>query len=202
MKPATTDVSRVRQPAGASHSINRNGAPFNAPPHCSSNQARRSTRASAHLSASRPLNAGQLRKTPAEVVETIDQLLDEFTDGRIADELNRRDLRSGEGFRFSRPMVQKIRRAYGLVSRYDRLRRAGLLTMDEVAARLGVHPSTVKAWRASGLLRGHAYNDKNECLYEVPGDDAPTKQQGRSLRSRRRFPEVAPETTDEVQNAT
>ena len=34
----------------------------------------------------------------------------------------------------------------------DRLRARGLLTIDETADRLGVHPSTIKAWHRAGLL--------------------------------------------------
>jgi len=49
------------------------------------------------------------------------------------------------------------------------------------------------------LLLYSAYNDKQECLYEYPGDDPPVKSQGRKLSQRRRFPEVASNTTKEVQ---
>ena len=74
-----------------------------------------------------------------------------------------------------------------------------MLTLGEIADLLGVGTCTVKAWRDSGLLRAHAYNDKNECLYEHPGNDPPVKHQGRKLSERRRFPEVVPNPTKEVQ---
>ncbi len=136
--------------------------------------------------------------TPA-VVERIDVLLNEHTDAEIARILNASGLRSGKGEQFHRPSVAKVRRAYGLKSRYARLREAGLLTVGEVAHVLGISAGTVKVWRAAGLLRGHAYNDKNSCLYEPPGPNAPTKAQGRPLSQRRQFAKVAPEGTKEVQ---
>lgn len=143
--------------------------------------------------------AWQIRQTSADIVAEIDTLLDDHTEGRIADILNERGHVSGEGLRFHAIMVQRLRRAYGLRTRYDRLREAGMLTLDEIADLLGVGTRTVKTWRDSGLLRAQAYNDKNECLYEHPGDNPPVKHQGRKLSKRRRFPEVVPNPTKEVQ---
>ncbi|RMF64276.1 MAG: recombinase family protein [Bacteroidetes bacterium] len=143
--------------------------------------------------------AWQIRQTSAEVVAEIDALLNEHTEGQIARILNERGRVSGEGLHFHRIMVQRIRRDYELKTRYDRLREAGMLTLDEIAGVLGISTQTVKIWRNRGLLRAHAYNDKNECLYEHPGDDPPVKKQGSKLSKRRRFPEVAPNPTKEVQ---
>ena len=60
-----------------------------------------------------------------------------------------------------------------------------MLTQQEVADALKVSPTTVKVWLRCGLLRGHAYSDKNECLYEPPGDDASRKHLGVKLSQRR-----------------
>jgi DNA invertase Pin-like site-specific DNA recombinase len=143
--------------------------------------------------------AWQLRQTSAAVVAEIDALLDDHTEGQIAGVLNDRGRVSGEGLPFHAIMVRRLRRDYELKTRYDRLREAGMLTLDEIADLLGVSTQTVKIWRDRGLLRAHAYNDKNECLYEQVGDDPPVKTQGRKLSKRRRFPEVAPNPTKEVQ---
>jgi DNA invertase Pin-like site-specific DNA recombinase len=143
--------------------------------------------------------AWQLRQTPVEVVAEIDALLEHHTEGEIADILNQRGLVSGEGKPFQACMVRRLRRDYRLKTRYDRLRGAGLLTLTEIARQLGVSPRTVKIWRDHCLLRAHVHNDKNERLYEHPGDDPPVKSQGQKLSRRRRFPEVAPNRTKEVQ---
>lgn len=148
----------------------------------------------------RPLSAWELRKTSLQVLEAIDRLLNEFTEGQIADQLNQQGLHSGAGSTFCGRLVAQIRRAHEITSRYDRLRSAGMLTQEEVAQELGIHACTVKKWRSRGLLAAHAYNDKNECLYEPPGNLRPIKHQGIKLTDSRRFHNIALQRTDEVQH--
>ena len=151
------------------------------------------------------LNAWQLRQTSALVVAEIDALLDHHTEAPIAALLNERGFVSGEGKPLCGKTVQRIRRSYGLRKRYDRLRDAGMLTTAEVAGVLGVSIATVKIWRRRGMLRAHAYNDKNQCLYEPPGPDAPQKhewqrnQKRSNQQSHAARGAVAPHRTNEVQ---
>ncbi len=154
---------------------------------------------SRHLTLPLAQPAWQLRQTPAQIVAEIDALLDHHTEQEIATILNERGLVSGEGKPFHAIMVQRIRRSYHLRRRYDRLRDAGMLTLTEIADRLRVSTGTIKIWRDHGLLYAQAYNDKNECLYEQPGDEPPVKAQGRKLSKRRRRPKVVPNPTKEVQ---
>ena len=74
-----------------------------------------------------------------------------------------------------------------------------MLTIDEISRLLGVSTRTVKIWRDHGLLRATPFSDKNECLYEPPRNEPPARMQGRKLAERRRFPEVVPNRTKEVQ---
>jgi DNA invertase Pin-like site-specific DNA recombinase len=147
------------------------------------------------------LRIWQIWKTPPEVVQMIDALLNEYTDQQIAMILNERGLHTGKGGTFYARSVAKVRRAHGLKSRYERLREAGMLTAEEMAEALSITKSTVMVWYRAGLLQGHVYNAKNSCMFEPPGPDAPTKLQGRKLADRRRFPapEFIPECTKEVQ---
>jgi transposase-like protein len=82
--------------------------------------------------------------------------------------------------------VVHIRRDYKLPSHRDRLRARGLLTINEIAEQLGVGTSTIKAWRAAGLVTGHTANDKNERLYEPPAARDPRliRHHGWRLRTR------------------
>jgi hypothetical protein len=146
-----------------------------------------------------PLNAWQLRITSPEVVAEIDRLLDHNTNLQIASLLNDRGLRSGEGKSFTSQIVARIRRRSGLTSRYDRLRKAGMLTVEEMAVVLGISPQSVKIWNRHGLLRSHACNDKNDCLFEHPGKNPPLKAQGRKLSERRLVNEIAAQGAQEVQ---
>jgi len=88
---------------------------------------------------------------------------------------------------------------YALKPRYDRLRDLGMLTLDEIAQVLAVHPKTVKTWAVHGLVRQHAYSDKPECLYESPGEDAPRKAQGLRLSQRILSDKFVPQCLEEVQ---
>jgi len=145
-----------------------------------------------------PSNAWQQRVTSPEIVRDIDRLLEHHTDAQIAVILNERGIRSGEGKRFSRTIVARVRRDYNLTSRYDRLRAAGMLTVQEMAAVLGVTPDCVKIWNRHGLLHGHPYNDRNECLYKASADHLPHKAQGHKLSERGLAKEVTSVSAKEV----
>jgi len=116
-----------------------------------------------------------LQQTPATVVAEINRLLEAHTDAEIAALLNDQGMISGSGKPFNRLMVARIRIRYRLESRYSRLRARGLLSLHDIARHLDVKPDTIKIWRRAGLLRAHPYDDKGQCLFEVPGPDAPIK---------------------------
>ena len=95
-------------------------------------------------------------------------------------------------------MMCNIRLNYQLKSLRQRMLDRGLLTQRQMASELGVSHNTVRVWRVNGILQGHLCNDKNEFLYDPPGNDRPMKQQGEKLSQRRRFPEVEPNPLNEV----
>ena len=95
--------------------------------------------------------------------------------------------------------MARLARTYHLKPRYDRLRERGMLTQHEMANALQVTPHTVKIWLRRGLLRGHAYSDKNECLYEPPGDERPRKTPGAKLSLRRLDARLLSDRAKEVQ---
>ena len=131
------------------------------------------------------------RQTRQEVVALIDRLLDTHTDGEAAAILNARGLVSGTGKPFSGDRVATIRRAYRLKDRGTRLREAGMVSLDEVAERLGVNTWVIKSRRLRGQLPigSHRLDDQGQYMDERP---AP----GTSLHCRR-----SPARAEEVQNA-
>jgi DNA invertase Pin-like site-specific DNA recombinase len=131
-----------------------------------------------------PLTAGELRKTPTQVVAAIDTLLDEHTPAQIAQILNQRGAVTGMGQPFHRIIVWNIIRDYHLRSREQRLRHAGMLTLAEIAEHLDVHPGTIKSWHRAGVLTGHPFNDKGECLYPTPTSEINRPTIGRPPRPR------------------
>ena len=133
-------------------------------------QVRFSGGATRTLRLPRPLSAGELRKLSQEAVAEIDKLLDHHTEREVARILNERGFVSGTGKSFNASRVRGMRRAYGLARREERLRAAGLLTLDEISARLGLHKETVKRYRREGRLpvRCHRVDDNIRFMYEDP----------------------------------
>jgi DNA invertase Pin-like site-specific DNA recombinase len=119
-----------------------------------------------------PLSAPELRKTHSTVVAEIDRLIDEHTDTEIANILNARGLRPGVADRFSTIIIYHIRQQYRLENRFDRLRRHGLLTLQEMTAGSGLDPATIKDRAARGQLVSYIYNDKGQRLYAPPSEPA------------------------------
>jgi hypothetical protein len=152
------------------------------------------------LTLPRPAPAWTLRQTSPEVVAEIDRLLNEYTDVQIARVLTERGSRSGTGKRVDFTMVARVRDHYHLKSRYDRLRERG--TLSEVASVLGISTGTTKWWRLIGLLRAHAYNDKNQYLYERPSADAPARYKRKGIRQWQRQRRSRSHPTHEVQRET
>ena len=148
-----------------------------------------------------PLHGGKLRKTPQDIIKEIDGMLDHHTEGEIARLLNRRGITSSLGHPFSPSLIAKLRRAHGLTTRFDRLRKKGLLTKREMARELSVHHSTIGAWHKHRLLVGYDYNDKGERLYEMPDEqNRPTKCQGQKLTERSAKAKVTSHAANEVQH--
>jgi hypothetical protein len=146
-----------------------------------------------------PLPAWALRKTSAEVVAEVDRLLDDYTEAQIARLLTQRGFRSGAGQPINPMMVSRVRQRYGLRPRYQRLRERGLLTMAEIARAFGICLTTAKVWRRAGLLRGHPYDDKPQCLFEPPGANAPIRYKWKGLSAWARRRRSAPQPASEVQ---
>jgi len=128
-----------------------------------------------------PLAHCERQRTPREVVDLVDSLLDEHIYDEIAEILNEKGWRPGgaavpgrEDRRFDGKRVRYVVHAYKLRSRYDRLRARGMLTRAEMTQRLGISSCTLNRWTEYGLVIRHAYNG-HAYLFEDPGDDPPTK---------------------------
>lgn len=158
--------------------------------------------ATRQMTVSIPLSAWQARKTKPEIIEEIDKLIDHFTDQEIVDNLNRRGIKPSEGPKFTRAIIGRLRRNNNLKSRYDRLRKKGLLTVDEMAEKLNVSSTTIKIWRRYGLLKSYKYDDKGERLFELgPKETMPRKNQGLvgKLSERPKYEELSSHATSRVQ---
>ncbi|RPJ61269.1 MAG: recombinase family protein [Acidobacteria bacterium] len=129
-----------------------------------------------------PKSSCEQIKTPPGIVELVDQLLDQHIYSEIAQILNERGFRPGGSARpgrqadqFTSQRVAYLVRTYGLKSRYNRLRDRGMVTLREMAERLGIHEQTLLTWIQHGIVKAHAYNGHYR-LYEILGPSLPVKQ--------------------------
>ena len=112
----------------------------------------------------RNLPIGLVRKTTPEVIAAIDQLLESCSDAQAATRLNQMGYGNWRQEPFTYLKVRRLRRAYKLSSRYERLRARGLLTAQELAKQLGVCVATVHQWAGQGLLQREICGGQH-CLY-------------------------------------
>jgi DNA invertase Pin-like site-specific DNA recombinase len=95
--------------------------------------------------------------TAKDIVEMVRLLATEFDDAQIARVLNKQGRRTGKGNPFTAHKVALLRNRNGIAvfpRQKARDPRHGPFTADEVAAELGVCPSTVHRWLREGLLPG------------------------------------------------
>lgn len=130
------------------------------------------------LTIDKPKPIALIRKTLPEVVRAVDELLEICTDQQVAARLNELGYRNWRGQSFTVKKITVIRKAYGLRSRFERLRECGMLTGDELARQLGVCTTTIHQWGRTGLLRRHLYGNNYRCLYEPVADVVMVKGTG------------------------
>ena len=142
--------------------------------------------ATSELTVPRALTSWESWTTSKKVVAEIDRLLEDHTYGEVAVILNEREYRSGQGKEFDSHRIKVIRRAYGLRERCARLHDRGFLTLQEVAAKLGMTPRMVKLRRAKGTLSigCRKLSDQGDYMYEDPGAAAPATTARLSARTK------------------
>jgi DNA invertase Pin-like site-specific DNA recombinase len=147
------------------------------------------------LEIDKPKPIALIRKTLPEVVAKVDELLETGSDRQVAEQLNALGYTNWKGETFTHKKVFIVRTAYRLKSRFERLRERGMLTANELAAQLGVCPTSIYLWAQRGLLRQHRYGNLHRCLYEPVGDVVLVKGQGGRYSSTQPMFIAVPPTT-------
>ena len=145
----------------------------------------------------RPLPIAQIRKFKPELVAEVDRLLDHHCDREIAEILNQRGLQTWESKPFSLKKIAFIRSAYKLASRYERLRRRGMLTTREVAARFNVGETAVHEWGREGLISKWQTDSLSRGLWEIPKDHTIVKGCGGHGARRARTVTISAPSTEQ-----
>ncbi|MBV8890748.1 MAG: recombinase family protein [Acidobacteria bacterium] len=101
----------------------------------------------------RPLSFCESHKQNPEMIAEMHRLLDHYNYADVARILNERNFKTGDALPLTSIAVGYVRKAYGLRSRFDRLRERGLLTISDVAQACCVSTKTISDWRQKGLLR-------------------------------------------------
>ena len=118
---------------------------------------------------------GRGRRSTPELIALIDQLLDDYTDAEVAEQLNQRGWRTYEGKPFSAARVLSLRRYQQLKAHGTRLAERGLLSAEEAASAYGVCRETLMAWGRAGLLPMYRINDQGTAVFPPPDEHAPVK---------------------------
>jgi len=124
------------------------------------------------LAIPRPLRAWEAHTTPASTIKLIDQLLVEHTYDETVEILNGKGLSGGWGKPFTVPSLTQLCRNRGIPSHHDRLRTAGMLTLEEIADQFGVTTQTIKVWQRRGHITGRRIDGRRAYLYH-PGQSRP-----------------------------
>ena len=120
------------------------------------------------LSLERPRPIAQIRKTKPELLAEIDRLLEMHEDREVVALLNERGWRTSSGKPLTLFALFRLRQAYGLNSRLQRLRARGAKTAEELAKQLRVSDATIRGWGRKGLLQRWVGANGARCLYQLP----------------------------------
>ena len=115
------------------------------------------------------------RRHPPQLLALIDQLLEDYTDAGVAEQLNQRGWRTFKGKPFDARRVLSLRRDHQLKTHGIRLRERGLLTADEAASAYGVCRETIMAWGRAGVLPTSRMDDHGMVVFPPPDGHAPVK---------------------------
>lgn len=124
------------------------------------------------------------RCSAPQLITLLDQLLDEYTDAEVAEQLNQRGWRTYEGRPFHASRVLSLRRYHQLQDHGARLRQRGLLSADEAAKAYGVCRQTLMDWGRAGLIPMYRTNDHGIAVFPPPEEHAPRKNAHKYQKTR------------------
>ncbi len=119
------------------------------------------------LTVPRPLQAWEAHTTPPTTVAIIDELLAEHTNDETVAILNQRGITGGWGKPFNAASLAALCRSRRIPDLRQRLRAAGMLSLQEAADHFGVSTQTIKKWQRRGAITGRRVDGRREHLYHA-----------------------------------
>lgn len=113
----------------------------------------------------------EVTRTSPELLAEIDRLLGQHTQEEIVEQLNAAGFRSGTGRPLNLRLLDRICKDAGLRSRRERLRQAGMISLEEMSRSAKVTEMKIVRWRRAGKLPGYRSNYRNEYLYPPPSPE-------------------------------
>jgi DNA invertase Pin-like site-specific DNA recombinase len=107
-------------------------------------------------------------KTRPDLLREIDLLLDAHTERDVARVLAERGVTTSHGKPFRVENIAYLRKRHGLKHRRERLRDRGFMTLQEIAAQLGVSMLEVDRRALRGEIETCAISDRNNLMYRAP----------------------------------
>jgi DNA invertase Pin-like site-specific DNA recombinase len=134
------------------------------------------------------------------VADRLRQLAQRLPDDMIADTLNTEGFPTATGLPWTLARVRAVRRKHnipsscGYIALSDEPRGDGLLPVNVVASRLGVHRSIISDWFHAGLIQGHQRRPGAALWVRLNDDDLPRLDGSASQRPEMLPFETAPQT--------
>ena len=118
------------------------------------------------LTVPKPEKACEKYVTRPEIITEIDRLTSDHIPSEIAEILNKKDLKSGQGKNFTNRIIERLLREYKIKNLYTRLRETGFLTLPEKMQEMGYTQRKMQKFRDSEEVNCRRYSDCNRFLYE------------------------------------
>jgi Recombinase zinc beta ribbon domain len=115
-----------------------------------------------------PVSQG--RRSAPEVLARLSELLDDYSDAQVAEQLNQRGWRTYEGKPFHATRILSLRRYHHLKDHSTRLRERGMLSASEAARAYGVSENTIRDWGRSGRIPMYQADGRGILLFSPPSE--------------------------------
>lgn len=118
------------------------------------------------LTVPKPEKSWEKYVTSPETITEIDRLTSDYIPSDIAEMLNKKGIKSGQGKNFTPKIIERLIREYKIKNLYTRLRDDSFLTLPEKMKEMGCSQRMIQKYRETGTIIFRKYGDRRGVLYE------------------------------------